>query len=56
MPKGYWVVDLEVSDPEAYKTYQAFVRPFLAENEGRFLDPGRRAAGGRGTMNSAGGE
>ena len=40
MPKGYWVVDLEVSDPEAYKAYQAFVRPFLAENEGRFLHRG----------------
>ena len=37
MAKGYWIVDLEVTDPEAYKAYQAFVRPFLAENGGRFL-------------------
>ena len=37
MAKGYWVVDLEVTDPEGYKAYQAFVRPFLAANEGRFI-------------------
>lgn len=37
MPKGYWVCDLEVTDPEAYKAYQAFVRPFIATNGGRFL-------------------
>lgn len=37
MPKGYWVVDLEVTDPEGYKSYQAFVRPFLAANGGRFI-------------------
>jgi uncharacterized protein (DUF1330 family) len=35
--KGYWVVNLEVTDPETYKQYQAFVRPFLAANEGRFI-------------------
>lgn len=52
MPKGYWVVDLEVSDPEAYKTYQAFVRPFLAENEGRFLIRGGERHVVEGTMNS----
>ena len=37
MPKGYWVVDMTVTDPEKYKAYQAFVRPFLAANEGRFV-------------------
>lgn len=37
MPKGYWVVHIEVTDPEAYKVYQAFVRPFLAANAGRFI-------------------
>lgn len=37
MAKGYWVVSLEITDPEAYRAYQAFVRPFLAANEGRFL-------------------
>lgn len=37
MARGYWVVNLEVTDPEVYKQYQAFVRPFLAANDGRFL-------------------
>ena len=37
MARGYWVVNLEVTDPEAYKQYQAFVRPFLASNDGRFI-------------------
>jgi uncharacterized protein (DUF1330 family) len=42
LAKGYWVVNLEVSDPEGYKDYQAFVRPFLAANGGRFLVRGGR--------------
>ena len=37
MAKGYWVVSLEVTDPAAYRAYQDFVRPFLAEHGGRFL-------------------
>lgn len=37
MAKGYWIVDLEVTDPEAYKAYQAFVRPFIASMGGRFI-------------------
>jgi uncharacterized protein (DUF1330 family) len=37
MAKGYWVVNVEVSDPETYKQYQAFVRPFLTEWNATFL-------------------
>lgn len=37
MPKGYWVANLEVTDVEAYKAYQIFVRAFVADNGGRFL-------------------
>ncbi len=37
MAKGYWVVNLEVTDPDAYKRYQAFVRPFLDEWGGAFV-------------------
>jgi uncharacterized protein (DUF1330 family) len=37
MAKGYWVVNLEVTDIETYKQYQAFVGPFLAEAGGRFI-------------------
>mgnify|MGYP003612219834 CR=1 FL=1 len=50
MPKGYWVVDLEVSDPEGYKDYQAFVRPFLAANGGRFLVRGGKMEVVEGTV------
>lgn len=44
MAKGYWVVNLEVTDLEVYKQYQAFVRPFLAANDGRFLIRGGQAS------------
>lgn len=37
MAKGYWVVRVDVTDPQAYKSYAAFVGPFLAANGGRFL-------------------
>jgi len=37
MPKGSWVVHLDVTDPTAYATYRAFVAPFLERNSGRFL-------------------
>lgn len=37
MAKGYWIVNLEVTDPDTYAHYQAFVRPFLIEWGGRFL-------------------
>lgn len=43
MPKGYWVVNMTVTDPEAYKAYQAFVRPYLAGKQGRFLVRGGTA-------------
>jgi len=37
MAKGYWVVGIDVEDPERYAVYQTFVRPFLAESGGRFV-------------------
>ena len=37
MAKGYWVVNLDVTDSETYKQYQAFVGPFLAGAGGRFI-------------------
>ena len=37
MAKGYWVVNIEVTDIETYRQYQAFVGPFLAEAGGRFI-------------------
>jgi uncharacterized protein (DUF1330 family) len=37
MAKGYWVVGLDVDDPERYAVYQQFVRPFLAASGGTFV-------------------
>lgn len=42
MAKGYWVARVDVTDPEQFKTYQAFIGPFLAANNGRFLVSGGR--------------
>lgn len=42
MPKGYWLVGLDVADAETYGEYQAFVEPFLAASEGRFVVRGGR--------------
>lgn len=50
MAKGYWVVNMTVTDPEAYKAYQAFVRPFLEANEGRFIVRGGTAEVVEGTV------
>lgn len=51
MAKGYWVVNLEVTDPETYKQYQAFVRPFLAANDGRFVIRGGQQSVVEGNVN-----
>ena len=37
MAKGYWVVGIDVDDPEQYAVYQKFVRPFLAASGGKFV-------------------
>jgi uncharacterized protein (DUF1330 family) len=50
MPKGYWVVNLEVTDPDGYRDYQGFVRPYLAANGGKFLVRGGRMQVVEGTM------
>ncbi len=43
MTKGYWVVNLEVTDIALYKDYRAFVEPFLAAHDGRFIVRGGQA-------------
>ena len=40
MPKGYWVVRLDISDPEAFKAYQAANAAALKQHGGRFLTRG----------------
>ena len=40
--KGYWVVTMDVNDAAQYGRYQAFVAPFLAASDGRFVVRGGR--------------
>jgi len=35
--RGYWIVHLDVSDPEAFKAYQSASAPVFARFGGRFL-------------------
>ncbi|MGO4907068.1 DUF1330 domain-containing protein [Pseudorhodobacter sp. W20_MBD10_FR17] len=37
MAKGYWMVQVEISDPKTYDDYRAVVAPPLALYGGRFL-------------------
>ena len=37
MTKGYWVARVDVTEPEQFKTYSAFVGPYVATHGGRFL-------------------
>ena len=37
MSKGYWVVEVDVTDPDAYKLYTDQVRPYLDRVGGRFI-------------------
>jgi uncharacterized protein (DUF1330 family) len=37
MPKGYWVADVEVTDPTRYAVYREFVTPYIASKGGKFL-------------------
>jgi len=43
MPKGYWVVAADVSDPEGYKAYIAENAAAFRKYGGRFLARGGRA-------------
>jgi uncharacterized protein (DUF1330 family) len=43
MAKGYWIVRVDVSDAEAYKSYVAANAAPVAEHGGRFLVRGGRA-------------
>jgi uncharacterized protein (DUF1330 family) len=37
MSKGYWIVRVDVTDPDRYSAYQAVVAPPLKKYGGRFL-------------------
>lgn len=49
MAKGYWVVRVDVTEPEQFKAYQAFIGPFLDAHGGRFLVRGGRHTHTEGT-------
>ncbi len=37
MPKGYWIVRVDIADPEKYKAYVAANGPLLKKYGARFL-------------------
>ena len=43
MPKGYWVVSVDVSDPEGYKAYVAENRNAFRKHSARFLTRGGKS-------------
>lgn len=43
MPKGYWIAQIEVTDPDKYEGYKALSGPAAAKYGGRFLARGGRA-------------
>ena len=49
MAKGYWVVNMTITDAETYAGYQAFVRPFLDANGGVFVIRGGQQLVAEGT-------
>jgi uncharacterized protein (DUF1330 family) len=51
MAKGYWVVNVEVTDLGLYNEYRAFVGPFLAAHGGRFITRGGQVEVVEGTVN-----
>lgn len=40
MPKGYWIVSIDVTDAEGYGEYVKVVRPYLERCEATFLTRG----------------
>ena len=52
MPKGYWLVSGDVSDPEGYKAYQAANAAPLKEYGARFLVRGGQSRNPEGKARS----
>jgi hypothetical protein len=44
-PKGYVIVEIDVTNPEAYEGYKAAVAPMVAAAGGRYLVRGGKAEG-----------
>lgn len=47
-PKGYVIVEIDVTNPETYEGYRAAVAPMVAAAGGRYLVRGGRAEGREG--------
>jgi uncharacterized protein (DUF1330 family) len=52
MPKGYWIVRIDVSDPEGYKAYVAANAEAFAKYGARFLVRGGKFESMEGTSRS----
>jgi uncharacterized protein (DUF1330 family) len=52
MPKGYWIVHIDVRDPEVYKKYLAANGVAFAKFGGRFLVRGGKHVVARGSAKS----
>ncbi len=48
VPKGYVIVEIQVTNPEAYEGYKAAVAPMVAAAGGRYLVRGGKAEGREG--------
>ena len=48
--KGYWVFQMDVSNPDGYKAYQDAAWPVVAKFGGRFVTRGGRSAVVEGNM------
>ena len=48
--KGYWVFQMDVSDPDGYKAYQDAAWPIVVKFGGRFVARGGRSAVVEGSM------
>ncbi len=52
MPKGYWIVHVDVTDPENYPQYVKLDTPVLEHFGGKFLVRGGQCEGPEGTIRS----
>lgn len=51
MPKGYWIANVTITDPDLFKTYQGMVEACLEQHGGRYLVRGGSCEQVEGTGN-----
>jgi uncharacterized protein (DUF1330 family) len=52
MPKGYWIAQIDVTDPEHYQGYRVAAKLALKKYGGRFLVRGGECVASEGAMRS----